>query len=752
MDAIRQNQAKTKSQLHSAPVQAELFRQRPFSEPIKESESQPFSVQAQLERAARFGHDFGKVKVGGDAPAVVQQKAAQPKEEPEELEADFTAEPVKLMAPPVNLNSIQRQEEEFAPTQPLNPAIARMTLPARSSEPEECRPFPTLSPLSTPAIQREDEEEVTAPARSEQPILYNIRIQIPFYPPQPLENLTEERALRILRQACNHISGLVQIGQESHQELRQIHESQSIVSFISDVLGGAEMPSDRIWISARVFLDGALQTLEAGAVMPTARNLQRAADAWREANRALSAYREGTISGAETAQTTLEVVEVAGAVAATVATGGMASGGLLATSGAAALGAGAYGALSEEARQSGEMMQGMREEFDFGAILRRSATDAVTAFVGAFVGGALSRYMSRFFGSYLAGASDDLLRELGEQMGLQGPLPRDFFLTQGQRFIADFLGGIGSSPLTTATSTVLSRLSGARDRLPSVEEFSRQVFQEMVEGGIIQIFIGAIAHSRVSASAQAESTARSSSAPERTTATDSPESPGRRVSEEPARSSASEPSERLATNASEGLEATPDTIREGSVRMEEHPDYSATVAELDRLGFQLTPTSGDPHVSVTEVLNLAGEVIRVEKKVYVREGMRYLDLEHEVGHVRQLTERFGENPLPTDRVIEYPDGRVRNISRRGGVLTEWQNTITEYHNRLVEFLRLHERGANPELLREHAEGLREWRELYWDRGLKGGRSQSRRDWVQEHFPDLPALESRYNQAGGRVLE
>ncbi len=156
MDSRVQNQTKTKSQLHSAPVQAELFRQRPFSEPIKESESQPFSVQAQLERAARFGHDFGKVKVGGDAPAVVQQKAAQPKEEPEESESDFTPEPLKLSAPPVNPNSIQRQEEELAQAKPLGGLFAPRVM--RSPEEEIAQTQP-ISPFFPAVVQRQEEEE-----------------------------------------------------------------------------------------------------------------------------------------------------------------------------------------------------------------------------------------------------------------------------------------------------------------------------------------------------------------------------------------------------------------------------------------------------------------------------------------------------------------------------------------------------------------------------------------------------------------
>ncbi|MBR8835461.1 MAG: hypothetical protein DSM106950_15920 [Stigonema ocellatum SAG 48.90 = DSM 106950] len=215
-----------------------------------------------------------------------------------------------------------------------------------------------------------------------------------------------------------------------------------------------------------------------------------------------------------------------------------------------------------------------------------------------------------------------------------------------------------------------------------------------------------------------------------------------------------QPPRRLATVAKLGLDPTPDTIREGTVRMEQHPNYESAVAEIRRLEFEIKNTRGEsgPYVAVREVLNPETEVIRVEKIVYVQEGMRYLDLEHELGHIRQLTERFGEKPLATERVIEYVDGRIKDISARGEVLTNWQNTITEYHNRLVEFLRLQERGANLELLREHARGVRHWRAQYREKGLKGGRSPTRQAWVQKHFPDILPLESRYKDTVGFALE
>lgn len=82
------------------------------------------------------------------------------------------------------------------------------------------------------------------------------------------------------------------------------------------------------------------------------------------------------------------------------------------------------------------------------------------------------------------------------------------------------------------------------------------------------------------------------------------------------------------------------------------------------------------------------------------------------------------------------------------IMTNWQNAIIEYHNRLLEFLRLYDRDASPELLREHAQGVNKWRVQYREKGLKGGRSPTRHAWLQKHFPDIPDLESRYRNAVG----
>ena len=347
---------------------------------------------------------------------------------------------------------------------------------------------------------------------------FSFDLQVPSEPGRRHDNLTQEQATRVLQRFLGRLLSHVSLGLEMHQDLRKLKEEQWIVGFFAQTLGNSSLPEVGIWSVPRKLLWSAQEYLDAGQVEAAREQLQRAAQAYHEAQTALDNYREGTIKGAERSETGLQGVAIAGAVAATVATGGAAAGGALGagiagtiagggaaglatTAGIAGATAGVYGATQTGAGQTGEMIAGTRAtgDFDGGAILRRGAADAVTGFVGALVGGALSRYLTRFFGSYLAGVSDDLLLELGKANGLTGPLPRDFFLTTGQRFVTDFLGNAGAAPLTVAVTAVVNRMTGSAQGGFDGEQFARDVFEEIVRGGAIQVFLSAILHRQVAA-------------------------------------------------------------------------------------------------------------------------------------------------------------------------------------------------------------------------------------------------------------
>jgi hypothetical protein len=141
MDTRLQNEAKAPSPSSASPVQTGLFQSRPFTEPEQESAEaqdsshQPPDLQTQLDRASRLGHNFSRVQVQSNTPAVIQQQpiSEQTEEQQDEQESDWVT-PIKMMAPPVG-NPIQRESEE-----------------------EPIQMMPQLGWLS-PRIQRESEEE-----------------------------------------------------------------------------------------------------------------------------------------------------------------------------------------------------------------------------------------------------------------------------------------------------------------------------------------------------------------------------------------------------------------------------------------------------------------------------------------------------------------------------------------------------------------------------------------------------------------
>jgi hypothetical protein len=214
--------------------------------------------------------------------------------------------------------------------------------------------------------------------------------------------------------------------------------------------------------------------------------------------------------------------------------------------------------------------------------------------------------------------------------------------------------------------------------------------------------------------------------------------------------------ERLAAGKAErdlplGVDPTAQTIRLGTVRMEEHPEYVSLRSKLEAAGYPLEEGDPPPCVERLQYVDRAGNVLRVEQRVVVQRSMRFLDLEHEAGHVRQFRERFGGNPPFTNRLLERPGRQPVDASDRSGVLSERQNAIAEFHNRLQEYIQLAERGAPPDLLAEHQIEIRIWHRRYID-AVVGWKRRPTKDtlWASDHFPDTGLLTEQYRDLGGTL--
>ena len=360
----------------------------------------------------------------------------------------------------------------------------------------QAAPAPAKTTASAPPTAAQP--AVPTPATEAEPV-YNLQIGTDV-----LNNATKIQAQRLFLKHYYRLSGWVEAEKNAHKRMQQIRKQHWFVGAISDVLAdpmasldplraGFKIPPVEIWERPLVFLQSARAGLDTGHINNGVGMLVLAEKSYSECHKAFYTYRMGTIAGAERAETTLKITAAAGAVAATIATGGLAAqagAGLWGVSAATAVGAGSYGITQEAATQAGEFHVGMRKKFDYAAIFKRGAVDAVTTFVGALTGGALSRVFMRALGPYLTNIGDDVLGQLGKQMGLRGALPRDYFMTHAQRFMAEFLGGIGSSPFTTTVSVLMQKLTGDKDRPKTAEEFVRLLVREMVQGGIMQLFLG----------------------------------------------------------------------------------------------------------------------------------------------------------------------------------------------------------------------------------------------------------------------
>lgn len=199
-----------------------------------------------------------------------------------------------------------------------------------------------------------------------------------------------------------------------------------------------------------------------------------------------------------------------------------------------------------------------------------------------------------------------------------------------------------------------------------------------------------------------------------------------------------------------GEPPTPESIRQGTVRMEDHPDYKAAIEKALDAGFEVR-VSGEASVEWTELYDLNQNFVRLEKILNVAAGMRYIDLEHELGHIEQLS-RFGDNVPPLAKKVEVSNTHRRDADVLAGIMRTKHIAILEYHNRLVEFLRLYDRGVELKILKQHAYGINLDKqgglEVAYERyrwATNKGMSTTRMAWIEKYLPELPDLTKQYQQ-------
>jgi len=196
-----------------------------------------------------------------------------------------------------------------------------------------------------------------------------------------------------------------------------------------------------------------------------------------------------------------------------------------------------------------------------------------------------------------------------------------------------------------------------------------------------------------------------------------------------------------------GEAATDETIRAETVQMELHPDYEFRLQAARDRGFNIEFTTRDPHVATSEIVDEQGNVLSKTRTLYLQPKMRFLDLEHEMGHIEQL-ERLGYPSM--HRSIRLPSGALATAKGAPGLFTTKMDKVTEYHNRLSEFARLRDRVPR-DVLADEYQGIQKYRTEAETAGLgrpdRAGNPNTLTQWAQEHFPEIPELEQIVRDAG-----
>jgi hypothetical protein len=332
-------------------------------------------------------------------------------------------------------------------------------------------------------------------------------------------DLTEEQAIAVLWKVWKQLHEQLDFYRGWHQTQLELRNEHWIVGYWSDTFGGVEMPDIDMWnavgrgplweaahtlqqgegelqreLAARAEVRRRLagtfagQFLEPAAhsrVERAAQQLQAGADRLRECQETFFAYKDGTEKGAGRAITGMKVTIVVLSAAATGGAAGFAGpgAGLFAQSGASALAAGGLGAFTESATQVGQMRIGEREwgDFDFKRIGKVGVTDMITGFVGGVVGGKFAGALKGAFGRLVSGMGKAELAAYG--------LTADELLTSGEKLFADWAGGVGATPVTTAVGALVNRGFEGTWSAKSPGEFLDQMLDDMKTSGILGGFL-----------------------------------------------------------------------------------------------------------------------------------------------------------------------------------------------------------------------------------------------------------------------
>lgn len=276
-----------------------------------------------------------------------------------------------------------------------------------------------------------------------------------------------------------------------------------------------KMPDEGIWDEVFVALNAARPMLAGDPpdLEGAKSQLAAAVRQYREAHRRFYEYKSRTEEGAELSAKVLRGVEVGCDIVLVVLSAGIGSGsanvlklgvegtfklaaeGVAKGLGKAAIKAGAVAGANKLAQGAAEEATGyaidLEDHIDVKKILLEAGTAAATNVIGMLVGGALSKVFLRTLGEILgARMAPEGLLALAEALGVEGPIPAEYFVTKGWRFLVGLAGDACTTTLNTAVMATIEALRSGGNK-PTKEQFVVMVVEQLIQNGFIQLLLHA---------------------------------------------------------------------------------------------------------------------------------------------------------------------------------------------------------------------------------------------------------------------
>ena len=263
------------------------------------------------------------------------------------------------------------------------------------------------------------------------------------------KEITElDKALHMIRDAIIEMKA-------EHQERSDINARKigfGLVRHISEAVGSgsAPYPTIKIWDQPDILCDKAILSFNKGEFELAVTLMSMAETTTADAIKKYTAYEGRVQSGAGRMVKALEVLKVAGTIAAGVASGGLGLTG-------AALAAGGYEAAQEGAARASEMYYGQRKSFDLAGLVTKAGVTTVMTLMGGSLQGKFEKALKLRF----------------DKLGMGN----SWFAERATSAVAS----AGSSVYMTATEAVIRNIAEGKALPTSASAFADMVVDNAVK-------------------------------------------------------------------------------------------------------------------------------------------------------------------------------------------------------------------------------------------------------------------------------